>query len=243
MGDGGNATPYELQLAEKEKTGWFHYLKLCLVVVKISLISSMMMTGVVKRRLKTGKFDAVTALFLSYITVLIGLLAFEFGKQYIFAFFILFAAANFLNFTAFMVMLRHLRTPERAEMKKHTNAYLIVMILLYVAICVFCCFRMFGPFCLSHSLYPPVMSMLAAMYVINAIFHHVMHWNHYFLKWEEHPEVKLIEGNEEANDCEPLSIIKPLFNEQMKNFIIYQTIVACLEILIQFGAYLVAHDY
>jgi hypothetical protein len=57
-----------------------------------------------------------------------------------------------------------------------------------------------------------------------------MHWNNYFLKWEEHPENKLISGNEEAHDCEPLTIIKPLFNEQMKNFIIYQTIVACLEI-------------
>ena len=163
VGDGSNATPYELERAEKEKTGWFHYLKLCLVVAKIGLISAMMMTGIVKRRLKTGKFDAVTALFRTYIIVLLGLLAFEFGKAYIFAFFILFAAANFLNFVGFMVMLRHLKTPERHDMRKHTNAYLIVMILLYVAICIFCCFRMFGPFCLSHSLYPPVMSMLAAM--------------------------------------------------------------------------------
>ena len=120
-----------------------------------------------------------------------------------------------------MVMLRHLKTPERHVMKKHTNAYLIVMILLYVAICIFCCFRRFGPFCLSHSLYPPVMSMLATMQVINAIFHHVMHWNNYFLKWEQFPENLAIEGNEKAHGCEPLSVIKPLFKEQMKNFIIY----------------------
>ena len=79
-GDGSNATPYELMLAEKERTGWFHYLKMCMVVAKITLISSMMMTGVVKRRLKHGKFDSITALFLSYITILIGLLAFEFGR-------------------------------------------------------------------------------------------------------------------------------------------------------------------
>jgi len=162
-GDGLNATPYELMLAEKEKTGWFHYLKLCMVVLKVGLICTMMTTGIVKRRLKHGKFDSVTALFISYIVILLGLCAFEFGTAYIFAFFILFAAANFLNFVAFMVMLRHLKTPERHIMRKHTNAYLIVMSLLYVAIFILCIFRPFGPFCKSESLYPPVLSMLAAM--------------------------------------------------------------------------------
>jgi hypothetical protein len=93
----------ELLIAEKHKSGWFRILKSILVVAKISLISSMMITGVVKRRVKTGKFDLITALFLTYCLVLIGLLAFEFGQHYIFAFFILFGAANYLNFLGLMI--------------------------------------------------------------------------------------------------------------------------------------------
>ena len=54
--------------------------------------------------------------------------------------------------------------------------------------------------------------------------------------------MKEIEGKELEHGFEPISIIKPLFMEQMKNFIAYQSVVAILVLGIQIVARIVVHD-
>ena len=116
-------------------------MKIVLVCVKVSLVCAMMITGIVRRKQKHGKFDAVTGLFIVYIILLSGLLAFEFGTKYIFAFFIMIYVANFVNLAAFLVQLRHIKTPEAKDMKRKTNWYAITMIVCYGIVIVFACFK------------------------------------------------------------------------------------------------------
>jgi hypothetical protein len=43
-----------------------------------------------------------------------------------------------------------------------------------------------------------------------------MHYNNYWLRWEEHPELKPMVGREEEYGWESIMTCKVIFEEQMK---------------------------
>ena len=43
----------------------------------------------------------------------------------------------------------------------------------------------FGPYCRASKLYPGAMNFEAALFLINMCYHHYLHANNYWLKWEE----------------------------------------------------------
>lgn len=146
---------------------------------------------IIARRKKQGYFDGVTVMLIVNIVVLLGLLAFEFGTEYIAGFWIMILASNYLNFIGFTMLLRHLPTPERHVLRKKTNIYLVVMNLLYIVLLSMFFFHDFGPWCDSAHLYPQAMYYLQYVFALNAIFHYYLHFGkpRYGLLWEESPEV------------------------------------------------------
>jgi hypothetical protein len=123
------------------------------------------------------------------ICVLLGLFAFELGTKYIAAFFIMIFTANYINFLGFNILVRNLRTPEGKYLKVRTNPYFITMNLLYFIIACLSFTAKFGPFCKATNMYPYVLSFAELLLVVNAIYHHYLHYKKYFLQWEDHPEV------------------------------------------------------
>ena len=74
----------------------------------------------------------------------------------------------------------------------------------------------YGPWCTSTLLYPPVMDLNSILFVMYACFHFWMHYNNYWLRWEEHPELKPMGGREEEYGWESIMTCKVIFEEQMK---------------------------
>lgn len=79
----------------------------------------------------------------------------------------------------------------------------------------------YGPWCTETALYPPVLNFSAALFVFNALFHFYMHYNNYWLRWENHPKIAPIVGIEEEHGWEPLSTLRPMFEAQMKVFVMF----------------------
>lgn len=146
---------------------------------------------IIRRRQKMGYFDKVTFMLVLYIIVLLGLLAFEFGTEYIAGFWIMILVSNYINFMGFTMLLRHLPTPERHVLRRKTNVYMVLMNCVYVLLLAMFFFHKLGPWCDSENLYPHAMYFLQYIFVINAVFHWVLHCGKpaYGLKWEENPEV------------------------------------------------------
>ena len=69
----------------------------------------------------------------------------------------------------------------------------------------------YGPWCTDTVLYPPVMNFTAVLFVFNAVFHFYMHYNKYWLKWENHPKLKPLIGHEEEHGWEPIDISRKIF--------------------------------
>jgi len=124
------------------------------------------------------------------ILVLIGLILFEFTTKYIFGFFGLVLLANYCNFLGFMIMLRHLKTPEQSMMIKHTNWYLIFMNFLYGLTIGLAFITRFGPYCRLGKLYPPCMNFVNGLFILNYFFHLYMHRQNYWLKWHDYEEIR-----------------------------------------------------
>jgi len=119
-------------------------------------------------------------------------LVFDLTTKYIFGFFLLLFLASYINFWGFNFMIRHLDTPEGPALRKRMRPYWFIMNALYLTVLGVSFSGRFGPFCDPDHVFPPIMSMTAALFLINSSYHQYLHKRDYFLKWtwEETPEVK-----------------------------------------------------
>jgi len=184
------ASPDEVAAADEEGLHWFEKVKDVLILLKVGLISYLMINAIYYRHKKHGHYDSVTVMLVINILVLIGLLVFEYTTKYIAGFFGLVLLANYCNFLGFMIMLRHLKTPEQAMLVKHTNWYLIAMNCLYGLTVGLSFMDRFGPFCVASKLYPPCMNFANGLFILNYFYHLYMHYKDYWLKWNDYEEVR-----------------------------------------------------
>ena len=89
-----------------------HYVKLVFVALKCGVIMVMFSIAIHQRRV-AGKFDGISLMLLLNILIMAGIMGFEYGNPFIWAFWILNFVANYINFIGFMLMIRNIQTPER----------------------------------------------------------------------------------------------------------------------------------
>ena len=215
---------------------------MCFLVVKITLLTTFFTITIVARRKKFGHFDFVTLLLALNIIMILGLFAWELGTKYIWAFFVMNLFSNYINFMGFYMVLYQMRTPENKAIRDRCRWYLITGHVLYGLIIVAACTPWFGPFCRSSKLYPPVLSWSEIIQVLNVSYQYYLHCNGYFLKWEEHPEIKEIIGNEADFGYEPISVIKPMFQKQMSAMLCFRTNIAIVSLIIQVFSRFLVHN-
>jgi hypothetical protein len=214
---------------------------MCFLTVKISLLSIVMIMTIYVRRKKYGKYDFVTALLCLNVIMILGLFAWEVGTKFIWGFFIMMYMSNYINFMGFYMVIYQLRTPEKHALVKRTRLYLILMNVAYGIIAVASFTPWFGPFCTSKKLYPPVLSWSEILQVINVIYHWYLHCNKYFLKWEEHPKIKEMLGNEADFGYAPMPLLKKVFTAQMSAYICFRTNISIVSIILQVMARFFIH--
>lgn len=163
--------------------------KKCFVVFKCSLLSIFFILAIRARYKKLGHFDFVSFMFCVNIIVLIGLLSFEFGIHYIYAYLLMIFAANYVNFIGFNMLVRRLPTPEGAMLRRKTNCFFIIMNILYFTAVGLIFVPAFGPMCTASKLYPFIFTYVESLLVLNGLYHHYLHYKKYWLKWEDSPEV------------------------------------------------------
>lgn len=99
-----------------------------------------------------------------------GVVLFDMTVQYIFAFFLLVYCANYINFLAYNVLIRNVKTEEGPKLKLLTNPYFITMNVVYVLNAALALTEWYGPWCDIH-IYPPCMTVAAALYWANYFYH------------------------------------------------------------------------
>jgi hypothetical protein len=201
-----------------------------------------MICTMVARRKKFGHFDFVTLLLCLNIAIILGLFAYEVGTKYIFGFFIMNFISNYINFMGFYMVIYQMRTPENKDLRARTRWYLITGNVLYALILVAACTPWFGPICKNDKLYPPVMSWSEIIQVLNVTYQYYLHCNGYFLKWEEHPKIKEMLGNEGDFGYEPISVLKSMFQKQMSAYLCFRTNIAIVSIIIQIFSRVLVHN-
>jgi glucan phosphoethanolaminetransferase (alkaline phosphatase superfamily) len=171
-----------------------------------------MVCAILSRRRKLASYDLITVLLTVNILVLVGMFFFEICTKYIPIFFVLILIANYINFMSFNLLIRHLRTPERADLQKRTNAFFITMNLGYL-VCVGLAFTpTYGPRCKQPgSMYPECLTLAESLLVANSVYHVFLYYKGYYLQWEENPKWEEIKGKEFDLGFEPLNVLKPLF--------------------------------
>ena len=76
-------------------------------------------------------------------------------------------------------------------------------------------------------MYPPVLSFVEFLFLINATYHRYLHFNDYFLKWEDDPQVAAMKGKEIAHgekdkeEYEPIELTKKVFTKQMNVYVFF----------------------
>lgn len=160
---------------------------------------------------KLGRFDFISLMLCVNIAMLLGLFCFEFSTHWIWGYLTMIYIANYINFIGFNMLLRRLPTAEGPILKRNTNTFFIIMNILYILVFILAWTPKYGPFCTSVALYPPVFTFVESLLVMNAMFHHYMHCQKYWLKWEDCPEVIESMGMEHELGFEPISVIKPVF--------------------------------
>jgi hypothetical protein len=129
------------------------------------------------------------------IMILIALILFEIGSKYVAGFYLLVLLQNYINFRGFCYLLRNLNTEENAMLVNSTDLYYYSMNLMYFLTFMISFTSSYGPFC-RKTIYPAVLTFSSGLFVINALFHFYLHSRNYWLKWEEHPKIKLMVGRE-----------------------------------------------
>lgn len=182
------------------------------ILFKCSGLSIFFALAIRARYKKLGYWDMVSSMLMVDIFIMIGLFCFEFGNKYIFAYFTMISVLNYINFFGCNMLMRRLPTAEGAMLRAKTTPYFIFMHCMYLVVLILAFLPSpIGPFCTANALYPWAFTALESLLVVNAIAHHYMHYKKYWLKWEEAPEVKAVEGKEHENGFEPIPVIKPVF--------------------------------
>lgn len=176
----------------------------------------------------------MTFVFGSFIVILLALVAFDLGTKYIAGFYILVFFSNFINFWTLNYLVRKLNSPERKFLRRKTNFYFLLMNLLYMVNLVMTFTETYGPWCTSLHLYPSVMTYSSWLFIINFSFHLYMHHRHYWLRWEHHPRMRFIVGREDELGWEHIDKLKPMFQMQMRVFLIFQGLVFGIQLAIHF---------
>jgi hypothetical protein len=112
-----------------------------------------------------------------------GVVLFDMTVQYIFVFFLLVYCANYINFLAYNVLIRNVKTAEGPHLKLRTNPYFITMNVVYVVNAALAATEWYGPWC-NINLYPPCMSVAAGLYWANYFYHLYLNKHDYFLAWD-----------------------------------------------------------
>jgi hypothetical protein len=173
-------------------------------------------------------------MFIAFIIILVSLIAFDLGTKYIWGFYLLVFFSNYINFLGLNYLVRKLNSPERKILRRRTNFYFMLMNLLYMFNFVMTFTETFGPWCTKTHLYPEVMSYSSWLFVINFFFHCYMHYQNYWLRWEEHPRMKFVLGREKELGWEPIDKLKPMFLMQMKVFLVFQALTFGVILAIHF---------
>ena len=84
-----------------------------------------------------------------------------------------------------MALIWQLKTPESDHLRDTVRKYVYAMNSLYICCLIMSLTEQFGPYCRATKLYPVAMNFEAALFLINMCYHHYLHSNNYWLKWEE----------------------------------------------------------
>ena len=102
---------------------------------------------------------------------MLGVVAFDLTKKYIFAFFLLIYAANYVKFLGYNVMIRNVKIAEGPMLKQRTNLFFIIMNIAYLVNFCLAFTEFFGPWCTPNNLYPPCLTIAALLYWANYFQH------------------------------------------------------------------------
>ena len=97
---------------ENKHQDWFFYLKEAVLLTKGTWIIYLLVHGIKARHAKSGYYDRITTVLALCILVVTLVIVFSFMRKYIFGFFILILAANYLNFLSHNYLINHLDTHE-----------------------------------------------------------------------------------------------------------------------------------
>jgi len=104
-----------------------------------------------------------------------------------------------------------------------------------------------GPKCRPNKLYPPCMNYASILFIINSIYHYYIHKQNYWLKWEGANEtlLPLAEGQKVRFQkvTKDLTLMKPIFQEQMRIYVCYQVVVSVVQLLIQYLGRIFIHNH
>lgn len=226
----------QFSLEQQVLNSWGQLAKQIFVTAKVVSVCYLLMDAILSKVNKNGSHDQITIMMMANMIILLAMVFFDFGAKYIAGFYAIVFAQNYINFLGFNYLVRKLRTPERKLLRKKTNFYFLVMNLLY-----FTCFLMsfsskYGPWCTDSILYPPVMNFTAVLFVFNAVFHFYMHYNKYWLQWEDHPKLKPLIGREEEQGWEPIATSRKIFEAQMQVFVQFQAVICVLLLVTEWMA-------
>ena len=168
-------------------------------------------------------------------------MAFDLGTKYIFAFFFMCFAANYLNFFGFTYLLRNLNSPEAKTLREKTHGYWYIMNTLYIVVLVLSIVFLgwLGPKCKPRKIYPPCMNFASMLFIANSIYHYMIHKKGYWLKWEgavgsDNQQTLLAqESGVKVNKLtKDIKLVRPMFEEQMRIYVCYQVVVSVVQIII-----------
>lgn len=134
-----------------------------------------------------------SVILLYYCLILAVLMVMDLSNKYIPVFFFLILSANYCNFMAFWLMLRHLPLIKGRSLRFRTKFYFIVMNLLYVGVAIMATIPGYRPVCSPMQTYPHVLTWAELLFKVNYCFHWVIYVRkEWFLQQieEEHSDEK-----------------------------------------------------
>lgn len=196
-------------------------------------MSGLLTVACIKWYKKQRGCSIVIGFLVANIIILILMLIQDLTKKVIGGIWLLCTGANYINFLGMMYLLRNLKTNEGEALKKRTDCYFIFMNAMYGLSLVTAFIPKFGPTCTATRMYPPCMNLSSFLFLINCVYHHVMHKKQYGLKWD----------SQLVCDTKNTHSIKESWDKQHKTFICFQSCVAVLQIFIQIIGRLSVHGH
>jgi len=196
---------------------------------------------------------------------LIGLIALDMTTKYIFGYFILILASNYFNFLGFYKILDTLGGAPGEALRQKTGWYFRIMNGLYALTLLLAFVPTFGPYCTSEKVYPPCMNWAASLFLINFVFNCVISCKKDYFLGEgtiirsNTMATRLLEENQDGEkdrsasdatgshldwtDLERADFLgKKMFRKQMLIYLIFQAILAFINIVVQIFGRVVVHE-